>query len=325
MENGARKYTLVTGPDGFVGAGVCRELLKRNHFVRGAQWKAGCLQVGCESIVVGNIDATTDWRAALRNVDSVVHLAARVHVMNDTAADSLSAFRKVNLEGTKRLAECAAVAGVQQFLFVSSIKVNGESTTDKPFSEEDIPKPEDPYARSKLEAEQHLREIEAETGMSVTILRPPLLYGPGVKANFLKLIRLIDKGVPLPLGSIENKRSLLGVRNFASLICLCIEHNEAWGETFVVSDGCALSTADLARKISAALDKKPHIIPVSLTVLRMLGFVSGKQAAIKRLTESLVVDSTKVRRILSWKPSYTMEAELLRTAKWYHDSNKGRD
>ena len=314
---------LVTGPDGFVGRWMCRELLKRNHMVRAAQWEADHIPKGCESIVVGNIDADTNWKLALKDVATVLHLAARVHVMHDTAADPISAFRKMNVEGTGRLAECAAKAGVKQFIFVSSIKVNGESTNGNPFSERDVPKPEAPYAISKWEAEQLLREIEASTNMSITILRPPLLYGPGVKANFFKLIKLVDKRIPLPLGSIDNKRSLLGLGNLADLICHCIEHPVAKGETFVASDGCDLSIADLVRKIGIALNKKLHLLSLNPNVLCMLGKISGKYNMVKRLTESLEIDSTKVRRVLDWKPPFSIEDELARTAKWYYDSRKG--
>ena len=306
---------LVTGPDGFVGTEVCGALLERKHMVRGAQWTAGPMPKGCESVVVGNIDANTNWDNALKDVDTIVHLAARVHVMNDTARDPLSAFREVNVEGTRRLAECAAAAGVQHFIFISSIKVNGESTADKPFTEGDVSNPEDSYAISKWEAEQVLREIEAETGMGVTILRPPLIYEPGVKANFLKMIQFVKKGIPLPFGSINNKRSLLGLGNFADLICRCVEEDAAKGETFVVSDGKDVSTADLVRKISVALKKKPRVVSVSPSLLRLLGCLTGKQAMIKRLTESLVIDSSKVRSVLNWTPSYSMEEELVRTVK----------
>jgi len=290
------KKILVTGPDGFVGTEVCGALLERTHIVRGAQWEANVLPEGCESVVVGDINAGTNWESALKDVDTVVHLAARVHVMNDTSDDPVVAFREVNVEGTRYLAECAAAAGVQHFIFISSIKVNGESTTGKPFTEGDVSNPEDPYAISKWEAEQVLREIEATTGMAVTILRPPLVYGPGVKANFLKMIQFVAKGIPLPFGSISNKRSLLGLGNFADLICHCLEEEAAKGETFLVSDGCDISTADLVRKISVAFEKKSRVVSVSPGLLRLLGCISGKQAMIKRLTESLVIDSSKVRR-----------------------------
>jgi nucleoside-diphosphate-sugar epimerase len=308
------KKILVTGPDGFVGTEVCGALTKRNHRVCGAQWEAGALPEGCESVVVGDINGDTNWENALKDIDTVVHLAARVHVMNDTSDDPLSAFREVNVEGTRHLAEKAAAAGVQHFVFISSIKVNGESTTGKAFSEKDIPKPEDPYAVSKWEAEQVLRDIEAKTDMSVTVLRPPLVYGPGVKANFKKMIQFVERGIPLPLGSIDNKRSLLGLGNFADVICLCVENKAARGETFLLSDGRDISTEDLVRKISVAWNKKPRVFSLNHGLLGVLGRVTGKQAMIKRLTESLLIDSSKVRRALDWTPPYSMEAELARTA-----------
>lgn len=315
MMNALRRV-LVTGPDGFVGTEVCGALLKRSHTVRGAQWEADVLPWGCESVLVGDITENTNWECALNGIDSVVHLAARVHVMNDRSKDPLTASRIVNVEGTRRLAQCAAVNGVQHFIFISSIKVNGESTHEKPFSEEDVPNPEDHYAVSKWEAEQVLRELEAATGMSVTILRPPLMYGPGVKANFLKLIRLIDKGIPLPLGAVDNRRSLLGLGNFADLICRCVENDAAKGETFVVSEGFDVSTADLVREISVALKKTPRLVSLHPGWLRMLGCLTGKRAMINRLTESLVIDSSKVRRVLNWKPPYSMKEELVRTVEW---------
>jgi nucleoside-diphosphate-sugar epimerase len=206
---------------------------------------------------------------------------------------------------------------VQHFLFISSIKVNGESTNGKPFSEEDVPMPEDPYGISKWEAEGLLREIEATKGMCVTILRPPLLYGPGVKANFLKLIKVVDRGIPLPLGSVDNERSLMGLGNLTDLICHCIEQPAAKGETFVVSDGQDLSTADLVRKIASALNKKPRIFSLSPPVLRAIGRITGKRDAVRRLTECLKIDSTKVRRMLAWVPPFSVEQELARTAEWY--------
>lgn len=308
---------LVTGPDGFVGSCLCAALIRRAHVVRGAQWQSAPLAQGCESATVGDINQETNWQVALEGIDTVVHLAARVHVMKDTSDDPLFAFREVNVEGTRRLAKKAAAAGVQHFIFISSIKVNGESTSEKPFSEEDIPKPEDPYAVSKWEAEQLLCEIEAKTGMSVTSLRPPLVYGPGVRANFMKLIQYVERGIPLPLGSIDNKRSLLGLGNFVDVICRCIENEAARGQTFVVSDGFDVSTLDLVRKISSAWHKKPRIVSVNPGLLLLLGRLTQKQAMIKRLTESLVIDSSKVRRVLNWKPSYSMEEELARTAEWY--------
>ena len=311
---------LITGANGFIGQALCKRMLTDGYQVRGAVRSAAqmaALPSGVEGALVGDIGPKTDWSDALSGIEGIVHLAARVHVMRESAADPLAAFRLVNVAGTERLALQAAEAGVKRLVYVSSIKVNGESTNGKPFSEEDVPRPEDPYGISKWEAEQLLREIEARTGMCVTILRPPLLYGPGVKANFLKLIRVVDKGIPLPLGSIDNKRSLLGLGNLADLIGRCIEEPAAKGETFVVSDGQDLSTADLVRKIASALNKKPRIFSLSPSVLRATGRITGKQDAVRRLTECLKIDSTKVRKMLAWLPPFSVEQELARTAEWY--------
>lgn len=314
---------LVTGPDGFVGVDVCGALSSRGHSVRGAQRKTRTVPPGCEAIVVGDINGQTIWSAALNDVDAIVHLAARVHVMNDTSEDPMSAYREVNVEGTRRLAESAVARGVRHFIFISSIKVNGEETTKQPFSEEDIPKPEGAYSESKWEAEQVLRDIEAESDLKVTILRLPLLYGPSVKANFLKLIRLVDRGIPIPFGSVTNKRSLLGLGNLSDLICHCIDHPESQGETFVVSDGQDLSTAELVDKIGLAINKKPRLVPIPIVFLHGLSRMIGRRGVARRLTSSLVIDSTKVRTRLNWHPPYSVEHELKRTGAWYAEHMAG--
>lgn len=339
---------LVTGPDGFVGSTVCTMLLAEGHRCRGAQWKAAPLSVGCESAVVGDINGSTDWKDALQGIDAVVHLAARVHIMDDTAEDPLAAFRAVNVEGTRRLAEEAAKAGVKRFVFISSIKVNGEATAGggasqcvssevrectnnstneltnfntnelpPAFSERDMPSPEDPYGQSKYEAEVVLRQIEAKTGMEVVILRPPLLYGPGVKANFLKLIQIVDKGIPLPLGGIKNKRSLLGLTNFADLIATCVQDPRAAGQTFTVCDGVDVSSAELVRRIAKALGKKPRLLPIPEGLMKLAGKLTGKSAQVQRLCSSLQIDSSHVRNTLDWIPPCTMDEELSKVAEWY--------
>ena len=339
---------LVTGPDGFVGSAVCSKLLIDGLQCRGAQWKSAPLSEGCESVVVGDINADTDWSTALEGIDAVVHLAARVHIMDDTAEDPLAAFREVNVEGTRRLAEEAAKAGVKRFVFISSIKVNGEETGGRKsacppkleerrrkvsdrgsedrakncsaaFSEGDTPNPEDPYGISKYEAEVALRKIEAETGMEVVILRPPLLYGPGVKANFLKLIQLVNKGIPLPLGRIRNKRSLLGLTNFADLISRCVTDDRAAGETFTACDGDDVSSGELVRRIAVALGKKSHLLPVPEGLMQLAGKLTGKGDHVQRLCSSLQIDSTHVRTILDWAPPFTMKQELEKIAFWYND------
>ena len=315
-KHGARRI-LVTGASGFVGTRLCRELVGLGHAVRCVQRREGLLVAGCEHVLVGDIGESVDWEVALAGIDVVIHLAARVHVMRYGDADPLAAFRRVNVEGTERLAAAAARAGAGHFIFVSSVKVNGESTCARPFMESDVPCPEDPYGVSKLEAEQVLREVGSATGMSVTILRPVLIYGPGVKANFLKLVELAIKGLPLPFGSIRNKRSLLGLGNFTDLIGHCVTCSAARDETFLVSDGPALSTPDLIRAIARVSGRRARLIPVSPLILKFLGHLVGKQDMIGRLIGSLEVDSSKTRSVLGWTPPYTVEQELEKTIAWY--------
>jgi nucleoside-diphosphate-sugar epimerase len=346
---------LITGPRGFVGRAVCEKFLSDGFTVRGAQRQASPLIAGCEAAVVGNIDASTDWSLALTDIDAVVHLAARVHIMNETAEDPMAAFREVNVDGTRRLAEEAAKAGVKRFVFISSIKVNGESTlqsrdrrsedgsqtteasNERPgtksrglsarnlsaaFSERDAPHPEDPYGRSKYEAELVLREIEASTGMEVVILRPPLLYGPGVKANFLKLIQLVDKGLPLPLGGVRNKRSLLSLSNFSDVISKCVTDPRAGGQTFTVCDGDDVSSGELVERIAKALGKNPRLLPVPVWLMKLAGILTGKSTQVQRLCSSLQVDSSHVRKTLDWTPVVTMDEELEKVVKWFYSSKR---
>lgn len=292
---------VVTGANGFVGRPVCETFRKRGHQVTEASRSQ-----------IGEIGPLTEWAALLKDVDAVIHLAARVHQMNDTATDPLAAFREVNVQGTRRLAEQAAENGVRRFVFVSSVKVNGEGTlAGQAYTEEDPPHPEDPYGISKMEAEQVLRVIEARGGCETVILRPPLMYGAGVKANFRSLCKAIRKGVPLPFGCItHNRRSLLNVRNLADAIAMAVEHPGAAGETFLVSDGQPISTAELVRRIAARAGKNPQMLPIPVSVLKTLGTLSGRRAAVSRLTGSLVIDDRKIREKLHWTPPYTMEDGL---------------
>lgn len=310
---------LVTGPDGFVGRAVCNLLAERGNFVRGALWAEAPLPEYCESTVVGDIGPYTKWSSVLSGIDAVVHLAARVHVMKDRAADPLSEFRKVNLEGTRRLAKKAVVAGVQRFVFLSSVKVNGEETDDQtgPFKESSRDHPMDPYAISKWEAEKVLKEIESVSGMEVVVIRPPLIYGPGVKANFSKLIELVDRGLPLPFGLIKNRRSLLSLKNVSDLIFHCVIHPFASGQTFLASDGEDVSTPELVRRIAKALGKPARLIPMPENLLKFAGFITRKNDQISRLCGSLQIDSSKVRQLLGWKPPCSMQEELNRMAGWW--------
>ncbi len=322
------KTVLVTGARGFVGVPTVAAF-------RGAGWTvvAACRSAGSagtpagifpphtrtpdtgvttpapgsyREIAVGELGPETDWREALRGVDVVVHLAARVHQMNDTAADPLAEFRLVNVEGTRRLAEQAAAAGARRFVFVSSIKVNGEATAPgAAFRETDSPDPQDAYGISKYEAEQAAFEVGRRAGIEIVIVRPPLMVGSGVKGNLASLAQAIRRGRPLPLGAItENRRSLLDVRNLADALMLCAVHPAAAGEVFLLSDGVPVSTAELARHIGRATERDPRLVPVPPSCIRLAARLLGKGAAAERLTGSLLIDNTKIRRTLDWTPRH---------------------
>lgn len=312
---------LITGADGFVGSALCDRLRSEALTVRSVVRK---LKPGSDSdlnVAIGEISAATDWVLALKDVTQVVHLAARVHVMNDSSPDALAEFRRMNVQGTLNLASQAAAAGVSRFVFLSSIKVNGESTSLKsPFTSDDVPAPEDPYGISKHEAEQVLRQIATETGMEIVILRPPLVYGPGVKGNFLHLMQAIDKRWPLPLGAIQNRRSLIYLGNLVDVIRLCLTHPKAAGKAFLVSDGDDVSTPELVRRIAASLGCRPFLLSVPVLWMRWAVRVLGKQATVDRLLGSLCVDISPLREELSWTPPYTMQSGLEATARWFREN-----
>jgi|SRR5690625_626329 len=310
----------ITGANGFVGRRTVGTFLALGTRVRAiCRTEAGVDMVpsGADSRVVGDIDTHTDWSGVLENVNTVVHLAARVHVMNDHASDPLALYREVNVNGTVQLARAAAEVGVRRFVFVSSIKANGEATAETPFSESSVPAPVDPYGISKLEAEQALHAIAAETGLEVVVLRPPLIYGPGVGANFRRLLNAVSRGVPLPFGAIENRRSLLFVGNMVNALVQCVEHPSAAGETFLVSDGPSVSSAELVTEISYALGRRPRLLRISPALLDAVGRVTGRRAAVQRLVGSLEVDSSRIRKVLDWTPPYSMREGLLETADWW--------
>jgi nucleoside-diphosphate-sugar epimerase len=257
------------------------------------------------------LNAYTDWAEALANEQVVIHTAARAHIMKDEVPDPLAEYRKVNLEGTLNLARQAAQAGVKRFIFISSIKVNGEQTPlGKPFTPEDTPAPEDPYGISKYEAEQGLQQLAQETGMEVVIIRPPLVYGPGVKGNFASMVRLVEKGIPLPLGAIHNKRSLVALDNLVDLIITCIDHPAAANQVFLAGDGEDLSTTELLRGVANAMGKPARLIPVPAGVLMLGATVLGKKAMAQRLLGSLQVDISKAREVLGWEPVVSVETAL---------------
>lgn len=300
---------LVTGATGFVGTALCDFLgVSAYKIVPAVRAKSGM----SNEIVVDHLDALTDWRSALTGCDAVVHLAARVHVMNDSTENPLALYRATNTEATLNLARQASQAGVRRFVFISTIKVNGEGR-DTAYRETDVPMPEDAYAISKWEAEQGLQRIAADTGLEVVILRPPLVYGPGVRANFLRLMRTIEHGWPLPLGAIHNKRSLLYLGNLVDAIQQCIEHPDAAGQTFLLDDGQAVSTPELIRAVAQAMGRSARLMAVPVGVLEGVGALLGKSAAVARLTGSLYVDSTAIRSRFGWTPPFSMAAGLAAT------------
>jgi nucleoside-diphosphate-sugar epimerase len=306
---------LVTGASGFVGRALCDVLAASGRRVR----KAVRMPVPglSDSVAVGDIGLDTGWRAALEGVSSMVHLAARTHVLRETAPDPLAEYRRINVSGTERLARSAAAHGARRFVFLSSVKVNGERTEGRPFTEDDAPHPADAYGISKWEAEQALSRIAAETGLEVVVLRPPLVYGPGVKGNFLRLMNLVARGVPLPLGAVANRRSFIYTGNLAGAIVQALDAPQAAGRTYLVSDGEDVSTPDLVRALARALGVKPRLLSLPLAALGLGATLAGKRAEFERLTGSLQVDSSRIRQELGWEPRYSLTQGLTETARWY--------
>jgi nucleoside-diphosphate-sugar epimerase len=313
---------LVTGANGFVGQAVV-DLIKADPSieVRAAYRSHAHFRTDVRSFSIGELDAKTDWSAALAGVSVVIHTAARVHVMNEVAGDPLEEFRRVNVSATLHLARQAVENGARRFIFISSIKVNGEQTDQgRPFTAQDSPRPLDAYGVSKMEAESSLLELGRETGLEVVIIRPTLVYGPGVKANFRNLMSWVNKSVPLPLGAINNKRSLVSVYNLADLIHVCVFHPNAVGKVFLVSDNSDVSTTELLQHVARALNKRALLMPVPMGLISGLAQIIGKGDFAQRLCGSLQVDISYTCKQLNWSPPVPLELGLMRTTRHFKET-----
>jgi nucleoside-diphosphate-sugar epimerase len=319
---------LVTGATGFLGREVCRTLLESGHTPIAGLRSLDRYRTSRDSIpgiadfrILGDLSSESSVIDALKGIDAVIHLAARVHILRDSAIDPLKEYRATNVDGTMRIAAAAAINGtVQRFVFVSTAKVNGEVTKTKSFSEKDPEDPQDPYAVSKWEAEKELRCLGDRTGLEMVIVRSPLIYGPGVRANFLRLIRLIDRGLPLPIPETNNRRSMIGVQNLADFLVRCVTQQRAANQTYLVSDGEDLSTRELIGRLGSALGHNVRFLPIFPFLLRIAGKIVRKEEEIGRLLDSLSIDSTNARRSLDWHPPLTVDEGFEITARWYRQS-----
>lgn len=315
---------LVTGANGFVGKALCTELLGQGHQARATVRSGNSPIEYGEVVTIDSIDSSADWATALADIDVIIHLAARVHVMHEDSAEPLAEFRRVNVAGTEHLARAAAAGGVKRLVYVSSIKVNGEATTaGHRYTEADLPLPQDPYGVSKWEAEQALHRVAKETGLEIIIVRPPLVYGPGVKGNFAQMLRVLATGIPLPLASVTNKRSLIYLENLVDALLCCAMHPAAVGKTYLVSDGEDISTSELLRQLGSGLGRPVRLLPFPLALLQLGGQLLGKGDQLARLLGSLQVDSSRIRRELDWQPPCTLQQGLRATAEWYRNQRPG--
>lgn len=315
---------LVTGATGFVGRHLCALLARRGYDVVGTvrSLSTGAKGPGYDIREIGDIGDAIDWGPLLDGVDFVVHLAARVHVMDEQESDPLAAFRRVNVEGTKRLLRSDGMRNVKRFVFLSTVKVHGEATRASPFAVLDAPAPTDPYAQSKLEAELSLEAIGSEIGLETVIIRPPLVYGPGVGGNFYRLMQMVSKGLPLPFGRVDNRRSLVGVDNLCDLITECLSNPLAPGNRFLVSDNADVSTAELIRIIAGAMGRPARLLPVPPGMLRFAAKMLGRSAEAARLTGSLQVDVQDTMGILDWQPPLGVSDGVKSAVDWFQQRKK---
>ena len=310
---------MVTGASGFVGREVVAQLLRSGREVtaalRGSAPDGACATTALRTVQVADLASATDWRAALAGVDVIVHCAARVHVMRETAADPMAAFRQVNVDGTLQLAKQAVAAGVRRFVFISSIGVNGAETFGTPFKPDDLAAAHSAYARSKHEAELGLLALAGNSPLEVVIIRPPLVFGPGAPGNFERLMRALQRGFPLPFGAVHNRRSLVALRNLVSLIEVCLDHPAAANQVFLVSDGDDISTTELLRRVATALGTRPRLLRVPAGVLKTVAGLIGRAPLAQQLCGSLQVDISKTRTVLGWAPVIRLDKALDETAR----------
>jgi nucleoside-diphosphate-sugar epimerase len=313
----------VTGANGFIGRELVNRLSSEGFAARALLRKmAQESPPGVEQYIIGDLDSESDFGLALSEATTIVHLAARVHEMNEDYEKAYPLYERLNTQATLNLARSAAKLKVRRFIFLSTAKVNGERTQDNAFSENDQACPSGPYAISKWKAEQGLRRISQESGLEVVILRPPLVYGPGVGGNFLRLMDLVSRARVLPLGNLDNKRSMVGLGNLTDMVLRCITHEQAAGETFFVSDGQDLSVTELIRLIASGLARRCILLPTPKRALQILAVLAGKQAVVQRLVDSFQVDIRKAKRLLNWEPSTAVHSELARTLQWYTQNGR---
>ena len=312
---------LVTGANGFVGNALCAELISRQYHVRAALRSHARFKFsGCEYVDIADINTDTDWSYALNGIDTVIHLAARVHISRETSNSPLEEFRLVNVMATVHLAKCAVASGVKRFVYISSIGVNGLQTVDdQVFLETDVPNPHNAYTISKLEAEQSLLSISKNLGLEVVIVRPPLVYGVDAPGNFSQMMKTIAAGIPLPLASVNNLRSLIYVENLVDALILCATHSKAAGQVYLVSDGENISTPDLLRQLAKAVGRHLLLFACPERLLKIFGCLIGKSGQIERLLGSLQIDNSKIRKELGWQPPYTLQEGLRRTSKHFQN------